>query len=176
MRGALLDPEAAVPGVTAGKPRPELRVIAVIGKTDGTQLDPNRDCEVNARWGIAGKGGICMPSVGRSVERPYTPAEAAALGDRTAQLGDSTFDIHLNGATFWANVPAAVWQYTLGGYQVLKKWLSYRESALLGRPLTLDEVEYFQKTARRIAAILLLGPELDSNYRLVCDDLYPWPG
>ncbi len=40
----------------------------------------------------------------------------------------------------------------------------------------LDEVEYFQMTARRIAAILLLGPELDANYRLVCDDLYPWPG
>ena len=24
-------------------------------------------------------------------------------------------------------VPAAVWEYTIGGYQVLKKWLSYRE-------------------------------------------------
>jgi len=117
-----------------------------------------------------------MPSVGRSVERPYTPAEAVALGERTAQLGESTFDIHLNGVTFWQCVPAAVWQYTLGGYQVLKKWLSYRETALLGRPLTLDEVEYFQKTARRIAAILLLGPALDENYRLVCADLYPWPG
>ena len=176
MRGALLDPEAAVPGVTTGKPRPERKVVAVIRKADGTQLDPNQDCEVNARWGIAGKGGICMPSVGRSVERPYSPAEAAALGDRAAWLGASTFDIYLNGVSFWANVPAAVWQYTLGGYQVLKKWLSYRETALLGRPLTLDEVEYFQKTARRIAAILLLGPELDANYRLVCDDLYPWPG
>ena len=68
-----------------------------------------------------------MPSVGR----PYTPAEAAALGDRTAQLGESTFDSYLNGVTHWKNVPAKVWHYTLGGYQGLKKWLSYRETALL---------------------------------------------
>ena len=43
-------------------------------------------------------------------------------------------DIHLNPTTRWRDVPKPVWQYTLGGYQVLKKWLSYRESALLGRP------------------------------------------
>lgn len=29
----------------------------------------------------------------------------------------------------------------LGGYQVLKKWLSYREESLLGRPLTRDEAQ-----------------------------------
>jgi len=46
---ALLDPEAPVPGVTQGKVRPELKPIAVISKADGTQLDPNKDCEVNAR-------------------------------------------------------------------------------------------------------------------------------
>ena len=42
-------------------------------------------------------------------------------------LGDATFDIWLNDHAFWRNVPAAVWNYRLGGYQVLKKWLSYRE-------------------------------------------------
>lgn len=73
-------------------------------------------------------------------------------------------------------MPARVWQYTLGGYQVLKKWLSYRESALLGRPLRLDEVEYLQGVIRRIAALRLLGPTLDANYAAVKADLYPWPG
>ena len=55
----------------------------------------------------------------------------------------------------WTNVPAAVWTYRLGGYQVLKKWLSYRERAILDRPLLPDEVQHFTDTARRIAAILL---------------------
>jgi hypothetical protein len=29
--------------------------------------------------------------------------------------------------------------------------------------------------ARRIAAILLIEPRLDANYRTVCEDAYPWP-
>ena len=53
-------------------------------------------------------------------------------------------------------VPAAVWNYKLGGYQVLKKWLSYREQAILKRPLKPEEVQHFMHTARRIAGILML--------------------
>lgn len=60
---------------------------------------------------------------------------------------------------YWRNVPAAVWGYKLGGYQVLKKWLSYRERDVLGRPLTPAEVLHFSHTARRIAAILRLVAE-----------------
>ena len=29
-------------------------------------------------------------------------------------------------------MPANVWEYYIGGYQVIKKWLSYREQELLG--------------------------------------------
>ena len=68
-----------------------------------------------------------------------------------------------------------MWGYTLGGYQVLKKWLSYREQALLGRPLTVEEVTYFTQTIRRIAALLLLGPQLNENYERVKANTYPWP-
>ena len=73
-------------------------------------------------------------------------------------LGDATFDIYLNGDAFWRNVPAAIWNYRLGGYQVLKKWLSYRERAILGRSLRAEEVHHFTNTARRIAAILSMPP------------------
>ncbi len=53
-------------------------------------------------------------------------------------------------------MPAAVWNYKLGGYQVLKKWLSYRDKNILDRNMRLEEVEHFTHTARRIAAILIL--------------------
>ena len=61
------------------------------------------------------------------------------------------------------------------GYQVIKKWLSYREQKLLGRPLTKEEVRYVQEMARRIAAIILLGPALDANYRTIKEHTYNWP-
>ena len=44
--------------------------------------------------------------------------------------------------------------YKLGGYRVLKKWLSYRERDVLGRPLRPEEVQHFSDTARRIGQIL----------------------
>ncbi len=40
-------------------------------------------------------------------------------------------------------------EYTLGGYQVIKKWLSYREKELPGRSLTADEARYVANVARR---------------------------
>jgi hypothetical protein len=54
-------------------------------------------------------------------------------------LGKSTQDICLNDTAYWRNVPEKVWDFTIGGYQVMKKWLSYREHDLLGRPLTLTK-------------------------------------
>jgi len=87
-----------------------------------------------------------------------SPEEAFKL------LGETTLDIYLNDLAYWRNVPAKVWEYTIGGYQVIKKWLSYRESALLGRALTPDEAREVMNMARRIAAIILLQPALDENY------------
>jgi hypothetical protein len=73
-------------------------------------------------------------------------------------------------------VPANVWEHTIGGYQVIKKWRSYRENQLLGRPLTTDEAREVTHMARRIAAIVLLYPALDTNYLTVKQTTAPWPG
>ena len=114
------------------------------------------DFALTAGWGHYGTGNAVMPGQGRVVERAYTADERTALGDATGVLGQTTFDIYLNGTAYWRNVPAAVWRYKLGGYQVLKKWLSYRERAVLGRALLPEEVGYFAEVARRIGAIVAI--------------------
>ena len=80
----------------------------------------------------------------------------------------------LNDRAYWRCVPLRVWEYTIGGYQVLKKWLSYRERPLLGRDLKPDEARHFTEVARRIAAILLLSPALDANYERVKGETWEW--
>ena len=149
----LLDPPAPVPGVTDGTLRPGIATVAVPATADGRNMT-GEDFAMTAGWGHSGSGDAVMPGQGRAVERPYTPTERAALADAIPTLGGTTFDIYLNENAFWRNVPAAVWTYRLGGYQVLKKWLSYRERGILDRALTPQEVQYFTEIARRIAAIL----------------------
>ena len=152
---ALLDPETPVPGVTTGALRPEIAAVAVPSTTSGRSMTGD-DFALAAGWGHIGAGGAVMPGQGRVVERAFTPEEREALGDALPALGETTFDVYLNDRTFWRNVPAAVWHYRLGGYQVLKKWLSYRERTILNRPLSPEEVRHFADTARRIAALMVL--------------------
>ncbi len=150
---ALLDPDTPVPGVTTGTLRPDIASIAVPATVDGRSMTGD-DFALTAGWGHYGTGDAVMPGQGRIVEREYTTGERAVLSDAAGVLGQATFDIYLNGTAYWRNVPAAVWLYKLGGYQVLKKWLSYRERPILGRARTLEEVLYFAEVARRIAAII----------------------
>jgi hypothetical protein len=182
---SLLDTESTVKGVTAGDPRTELKDIAVTSRVGGGSLKES-NLALTAGWGHEGSGGIIMPGRGKLIDREYSPAERKAIlnGSRTlglsetvafACLGENTCDVYLNNIAFWSNIPSRVWDYTIGGYQVIKKWLSYREQPLLGRPLSRDEVRYVQEMARRIAAILLLEPALDANYEVVKQNTYPWP-
>ena len=160
---ALLDSDTPVPGVTEPIPgappgsalRPEVAAIAVPSTTDGGNMTPD-DFALTAGWGHFGSGQAVMPGQGRAIEREYTTAERAALGNAVHTLGDTTFDIYLNGRAYWRNIPSNVWTYKLGGYQVLKKWLSYRDHKVLSRPLHPQEVQHLTNTTRRIAAILLL--------------------
>lgn len=181
---ALLDTEHPIPGVTAGDLRPELGLIGPVSRDGGGQLKDS-ELEITAGWGHGGKNNVVMPGKGKLGERDYTPEERAALqagADQLglslevvlAQLGERTCDVYLNGVAYWRNVPTGVWEYVIGGYQVMKKWLSYRESPLLGRPLTNAEVHEVEAMARRISAILLLQPELDANYDRAKTDSYPW--
>ena len=149
---ALLDPDTPVSGVTTGALRPEIVAIAVPATTDGRNMTGD-DFALTAVWGHVGAGGAVMPGQGRVIERAFTADERAALNSDLPALGETTFDVYLNERAFWCNVPAAVWSYKLGGYQVLKKWLSYRERGILERPLRPEEVRRFTDTARRIAAV-----------------------
>ncbi len=66
------------------------------------------------------------------MDRPYTPEEAKALGNASDLLGAGTTDVFLNEHVYWRNIPVRVWEYSISGYAVIKKWLSYREKELLG--------------------------------------------
>lgn len=162
---ALLDTEAEVPGVTSGSIPPEIQAIAVVSREGGGPLQ-SEEFALTAGWGSAGKAGVTMPGRGRSQQRATTPAE------RAGGWGPLTLDVYLNEKAFWKNIPPAVWDFHIGGYQVIKKWLSYREHRLLGRALHLEEIKEVTHTARRLAALVLLQTDLDANYYAASGDTW----
>ncbi|RPI63462.1 MAG: hypothetical protein EHM48_02420 [Planctomycetaceae bacterium] len=177
---ALLDVTQSVKGVTSGKINPELKTIGLITKRGqnarDTQINDADDLAVTAGWGNPGRAGITMPARGKAVRRDFTPEELSAMHSQpeppedigaVESFGGATFDVYLNDRVYWRNIPAAVWEYTLGGYQVIKKWLSYREKKMLHRPLRADEARYITEISRRIAAIILMQKQLDENYQRV---------
>jgi hypothetical protein len=180
----------AVPTRVDGGPLDETKDLAVTagwghaGKGGVTMPGKGRlierDYTADELEGLGGSAAVAAAvadaSLSRHQEEHGQDARATAGADaRATLLGDHTCDVYLNNVAYWRNIPLRVWQYTIGGYQVIKKWLSYREAKLLGRPMTKDEVRWVQEMARRIAAILLLEPALDENYRAVKAHAYDWP-
>ena len=126
---ALLDTEVHVPGVTSGTVAHHLRVLGGISNTD---------LNVTAGWGSRDSKGRINPGRGRTEMRSWTETERETLSTGFAAEGideargfallGRAVDVQLNGTTFWRGVPEAAWDYVIGGYLVIKKWLSYREA------------------------------------------------
>ena len=136
-------------------------------------------------WGHVDAKGRVSPGAGRTVRRDYTPDEkeairkgSQAIGVEEARslalLGRPPIDVYLNRTTYWRCVPTGVWDFFIGGYQVLKKWLSYREETILNRSLTKDEAREVTAIVRRTAGIVLLTDRLDRNYEAGRDAADPW--
>jgi predicted helicase len=82
------------------------------------------------------------------VEKPrYSPAE------RTVWIND---------ANHFADVPQPVWDFTIGGYQVIDKYLKSRK----GRTLTLDEIENVENIVNVLDFTIEQMGKIDTAYRI----------
>lgn len=153
----------------AGVNRPP---VARIARTDGQRLSAN-NLAVTAGWATeqtrqqrsGAVSRIVMPGRGRIEVRERTDVERQAFTDEEVDLlGREVVDVYLNPTTCWRGVPEAAWDFKIGGFQVLRKWLSYRERAILGRSLTTAEARQFTSMCTRLTKLILLGPQLDENY------------
>jgi hypothetical protein len=169
---ALLDIGTPLPGLDTSTIS-HLRAVGNPVRVDGAKLRRG-DLTVDVGWASVQmreqKSGaisrIVMPGAGQVERRQRTDDERADLTpSQLSLLGDGVVDICLNGTTRWQGVPESAWNFKIGGFQVLRKWLSYREKSVLGRPMTINEARQFQSIARRLTELALAEPQLDANYR-----------
>lgn len=171
--GSLLDPlEPLPPDVPS--------LVGALRRVDGGAAQPAKGhLEVRAQWGIVQRSGAVMPGRGSLTRRPFTDAELADIGDGDGVLGEAC-DVFLNDETYWSCVPSSAWDFKIGGFQVLKKWLSYREHgsghpSLLGRGLTVSEAREFTGLVQRLTGVVLMASALDANYAATVAEAAPWP-
>lgn len=181
----LLDPDKQVLGVTGGQPKAPFAVMGAITRSGGGALSAV-ELDITVRWGHGGGGRPVMPGQGRITERTdYTAQEKSEIERAATNLGESPeeltqrlgppIDVWLNDIACWRTVPRNVWDFKIGGYLVFKKWLSYRDHGVLGRPLTTAEAREATSIIRRITALVIMQPELDASYGTIVASPYMWP-
>lgn len=82
--------------------------------------------------------------------------------DRNAGLryDAATERVYINAAQYFAPVPAAVWTYRIGGYQVCEKWLKDRRE----RRLELDDIRDYCRIVTAVGRTLALQSQIDALY------------
>ena len=69
--------------------------------------------------------------------------------------------IHINGTQCFKPVPQAVWEFQIGGYQVLDKYFKSRK----GRTLALDEIDHIARVADSLAFTIEQMAAIDAAYK-----------
>jgi hypothetical protein len=172
---SLLDMDSSIDGVTTGKIGEHQKILGILSA---------KDLSVRAGWGHKDSKGRINPGKGLVKIRKYTLAEREAIQkgssdieideSRVFELLGTPLDIYLNETTCWRCVPSAVWEYYIGGYAVVKKWLSYREENLFGRALKKEEAREVTSMVRRIATIVLMSDALNSSCVACRDNCIAW--
>ena len=139
---------------------------------------------ITAGWGHAGKEGVTMPAKGKLAERQYNEAEVKAIDAEAADRAvarrtagaagrdePTTYTSTTRHTGETSRQRVGLYHRRLSGHQEMAELPRARN---LGRPLKPEEAREVMNMARRIAAILLLQPKLDENYREAVRTTYDW--
>jgi predicted helicase len=68
--------------------------------------------------------------------------------------------VFINKEQYFEGIPKEVWEYRIGAYQVMEKYLKDRK----GRKLSLDEINLYMKVAKAILLTIALQEKIDTVY------------
>ncbi|HEX3867920.1 MAG TPA: type ISP restriction/modification enzyme, partial [Gemmatimonadaceae bacterium] len=138
---------------------PDASRLAVLSTDDGGPIR-EEDLRVDIAHFGAAPGG-------------WRPRRPEAAEPWRAEWGETTGDLSLNNRVFFRHVPERVWKHELGGYQVIKKWLGYREARRrAGEPIGLPEKDHLRSMMQRLAALCVLEGRLDEMYARAAADAF----
>ncbi len=92
----------------------------------------------------------------KRVGRDYRPEEERVYINKDGQ--------------YFEGIPPELWEYQVGGYQVLDKWLYDRRE----RKLSNEEIQHYCRVATALHHTMDLQKEIDEIYPAVEEDVVPW--
>lgn len=78
--------------------------------------------------------------------------------------------VYINKTQYFGGIEQDVWDYQIGGYQVLYKWLKDRKK----RKISLDEIKHYCKVATALQKTIEIQEEIDNLYPNVEKDIIPF--
>jgi predicted helicase len=102
-----------------------------------------------------------------------SPSKFQGEGDRTVEkpfYDARTQRVYINDGQYFENVNKKAWEYQIGGYQVLSKWLKYR----MQRELSFGDVKHFCAIVAVIKDTIEIQDKLDDLYVEVERDTIPF--
>ncbi len=102
-----------------------------------------------------GKGNFVVAKP-KKVGRNYQPDEERVYINKDEQ--------------YFEGIPAEVWEYKIGGYQVLDKWLYERRE----RKLSNEDIQHYCKIVTALSLTLELQQQIDTLYVGVEEDAMDW--
>jgi len=93
-------------------------------------------------------------------------------GDDSNQVKNRNYDegkkrVYINKKQYFEPIEKEAWEYMIGGYQVLDKWLKDRSIKKLNRGLNPDEIKHYCKVATAIKKTIEIQKEIDKIYSKV---------
>lgn len=87
------------------------------------------------------------------------PTETVPLPKGRVYISGTTRKTASKPAQYFEGIPPQVWEFQVGGYQVLDKWLKDRR----GRALTQDDLEHYQRIVVALSRTIELMEQIDAR-------------
>ncbi|MBI5487956.1 MAG: hypothetical protein HY905_11540 [Deltaproteobacteria bacterium] len=115
-----------------------------------------RLCELGRRLVLTHLMRDRVPAIARYPEKGESRVDAIRYSEPGEVAPEGR--IWINKEQYFDRVPPAVWGFTVGGYQVCRKWLTDRK----GRRLSNDELTHFQAVVAALSETIRLSAEVDA--------------
>ncbi|MCX6554536.1 MAG: hypothetical protein NTZ12_05905, partial [Candidatus Aminicenantes bacterium] len=136
--------------------------LAVIHLLKSPQLD-----KPFARFDISGDNvvkKVQYSAVGAKQDSHHGATRGLAKNSTTRGLipllDVKTGNVFINNSQYFSNIPLEVWEYQIGGYQVMAKWLKDRK----GCALSLDDIRHYIRVAKALQLTIEIQSKIDKLY------------